>query len=262
MENFFISSFFNLSQFTYYSVGCFENPLVNAARSSTFEITNISMIDANKNDGPEAAAVVWKNMTRTLFLVIIPLVIYMMFFGKEIIIFIFSEKYLASVPFFIIFNLYLIVGIRNPEPMFRTMLKTHMALKLKFFGLILGVSLLISGAIFGGALWALIGKIVGVFLMNIAGVIVGAKLLKTTFFKLFAWKDLGISFLIAISSSFLLHVIFLHVSWHPFWVLALTFAIYTIVNLYLLFISKIITSDEIAIFIGLIAKPLKKIRFG
>jgi len=186
MENFFISSYFNLAQFTYYSVGCFENPLVNATRTSMFEITNIEMIDAIKNDGKAAAVRVWNTMTRKLFLIIIPLAIYMIFFAKEIIVLIFSEKYLPSVPFFMVFNLYLIVGALNPEPLFRATSKTPQALKLKFYGLLLGVALLVIGAYYGGPLWALVGKVIGVSLMNILGLIAGARLLDSHFIKLFA----------------------------------------------------------------------------
>jgi O-antigen/teichoic acid export membrane protein len=136
MENFFISSFFSLIQFTYYSVGCFENPLVNAARTSMFEMANIEMVSAMSENNTLKAVEVWRSMTRKLFMVIVPFVAYMIFFAHEIITFIFSTKYLASVPFFMVFNLFLIVGAINPEPLFRASSKTHLALKIKVIGLI------------------------------------------------------------------------------------------------------------------------------
>lgn len=258
MENFFISSFFNLAQFTYYSVGCFENPLVNAARTSMYEITNIEMIDAMKHDGPKAAVKIWKNMSRKLFLIIIPFAIYMMLFAKEIIVLVFSEKYLPSVPFFIIFNLYLIAGALNPEPLFRASSKTHLALKLKFVGLILGISFLVLGAYFGGALWALVGKITGVFLMNLAGLITGAKLLDSQFLELFEWKDLFGCLLVSLFLSVVLRLVFLNVAWHPFWILAVTFSAYTLLQIVFLALAKIIKNEEIYLLKRIVQKSFLK----
>lgn len=252
MENFFISSYFSLAQFTYYSVGCFENPLVNAARTSMYEITNIEMIDAMKNDGPNKAILVWKNMSRKLFLIIIPFVVFMIFFAKEIIVFIFSDKYLPSVPFFMIFNIYLIVGALNPEPLFRANSKTHLVLKLKIIGLMIGLSLLVAGAYWGGPIWALVGKILGVFIMNIIGLVAGARLLDGRFRDLFSWRDLGISLVISIILSAVLRLAFINISWHPFWVLALSFSLYFILQLICSSIFKVIKDEEV----GMIKKAI------
>jgi O-antigen/teichoic acid export membrane protein len=245
IENFFISSFFSLAQFTYYTVGCFENPLVNATRTSMYEIINIEMIDALKHEGTSRAIRIWKEMSRKLFLIIIPLVIFMIFFGKEIIVFIFSEKYLPSVSFFMVFNLYLIVGALNPEPLFRANSKTHVALKIKIIGLSIGVLLFVLGAWLGGPIWALIGKIAGVLFMNIIGLNQGAKLLESKFTDLFAWNDLAISSLISIGVAGLLKFAFQFVAWKPFWILALSFSLFTVFYFFFSYLSKIIKDEEL-----------------
>lgn len=251
MENFFISSFFNLTQFTYYSVGCFENPLVNATRTSLYEIGNIEMIDAIKNEGKKAAIDIWKKMSRKLLLVVIPFVVYMIFFAKEIIIFIFSSKYLPSVPYFIVFNFYLIVGSLNPEPIFRAISQTQHAFKIKFVGVLIGIALLVLGAVLGGPLWALVGKICGVFFMNLAGLIIGAKLLEANFFDFFYWKDLGKTLIISLGATFFLRLIFLHSFLHPFWVLSISFSIFICFYFFLLYFFRVLKEEEI--------KLLKKI---
>jgi O-antigen/teichoic acid export membrane protein len=245
MENFFISSYFSLMQFTYYTVGCFENPLVNAARISMFELANIEMVDAMRYDNYQKAIEVWKSMTRKLFMIIIPFSIYMIFFAKEIITFIFSEKYLQSVPYFMIFNLYLIVGALNPEPLFRATSKTQQTMKIKFIGVAFGVFLLVGGAYLGGPLYALIGKILGVLMMNIAGLVVGAGLLKTQFKNLFRWKDLVGITLLSLGLAAVIKVLFWKSEWSSFWILAISFSLYLFFHFYLSCWTRLIKDDEI-----------------
>jgi O-antigen/teichoic acid export membrane protein len=184
-------------------------------------------------------------MSRKLFLIIIPFVTYMIFFSREIIIFIFSIKYIPSIPFFMIFNLYLIVGALNPEPIFRATSKTFLALKIRFIGLIIGIFLLIGGAYLGGPLYALAGKILGVFIMNIIGLVYGARLLNSSLLNLFQWKDLAGVILVSLILTTVLRLIFANLLWHPFWILALSFSTYVILHFILSCWSNLIKEDEI-----------------
>lgn len=245
MENFFISSYFSLIQFTYYSVGCFENPIVNAARSSMSELANLEMTIAMKDGKKKIVVEIWRSMSRKLFMIIIPFVIYMIFFAKELITFIFSSKYLASIPFFMVFNLYLIVGALNPEPFFRVTKMTFLALKIKIAGLVIGIALLVAGARYGGPLYALAGKILGVFIMNVAGLGIGAKLLGFHFLQLFQWRDLGGVLLISLLLSGLMRVLFWNSNWAPFWILAASFSLYTLMHFILSSLCGLLKKDEL-----------------
>ena len=245
VENFFISSFFSLKQFTFYTVGCFENPLVNATRTSMYEIINIEMIDALKNKGPKSAIEVWRKMNRKLYLIIIPLVVFMIFFAKPIIVFIFSDKYLESVPYFMVFNVYLLVGALNPEPLFRASNQTHIALKIKTIGLLIGLGLFAAGAFIGGPIWALVGKILGVFLMNLTGLLQGAKLLEGKFADLFVWNELLMASLLSALLSAILSFVFSYVQWAPFWILAASFSLFCLSFLLSAVWIKIISDEEI-----------------
>jgi len=249
MENFFISHFFSLVQFTFYTVGCFENPLINAARASVFELTNIEMVDAMRKGNKEKAVEIWKSMTRKLFLIVIPFVVYMMFFGKELIRFIFSEKYDAAIPFFIIFNLYLFVGALNPEPIFRATTKTNLTLKIKVVGLAIGLGLFILGAMTGGPLYALVGKIVGVFIMNIVGLAIGAKLIDSHLLQLFNWKDLSKTVILSVLLGLVIRIWIWNFhainSLHVFWVLAYSFSVYVLLHFLLSCKIRLIHDDEI-----------------
>jgi O-antigen/teichoic acid export membrane protein len=245
IENYFISKFFSLKEFTFYSVGCFENPLVNAARSSMFELVNIDLVDATKHGLYDKAVEAWRRMTRKLFLIVVPFVVYMMFFAHEIIVFIFSDKYLNSVPYFVVFNLYLFVGSLNPEPLFRATSATMTALRIKTVGVIVGLTLFISGALLLGPIWALTGKIFSVFLMNITGLVIGARLLHSNFRSLFQWKDLFGVIAVSIGIGLILRLAFQGLTWHPFFVLAASFSLYVLIHFAVSSACHLIRPDEL-----------------
>lgn len=244
IENFFISSYFSLIQFTYYTIGCFENPLINAARTSLFELVNIDLIDAQKDTDHKKSLNVWKRMNRKLFLIVLPFVIYMMFFAKEIITFIFSAKYLESVPFFILFNIYILMSCLNPEPLFRATLKTQFVLKLRILGLLLGALFIFGGAYWGGALMALGGKTTALFITNTLGLYIGAKLIESNIIDLFDWNELLKITTISIALSLPLKAITSYLNWHPFFILSLTFSLFFIFLLSITWKWAIIKEDE------------------
>ncbi len=245
LENLFVSSFFSIVQYTIYAVGCFENPLINAARVSLFELANIELVDALKHNDYAKALQIWRSLSRKLFLIIVPFITYIMFFAHEIIVLVFSDKYVASVPFFVVFNIYLFVGALNPEPLFRATLKTHMALRIRTAGVVAGLIFIVAGAYYLGPMFALIGKISGIFIINLTGLMIGAGFIKARFRDLFNWRELIHIIVLSLLLTMPLRILFSHVYWHPFWILALSFSLYLIFHFILSCYTHLIKDDEI-----------------
>ena len=144
-----------------------------------------------------------------------------------------------------IFNIFFFVGALNPEPFFRSTSNTTLALKIKIFGLLVGLFLLVGGAFLGGPIYALSGKILGVFIMNVIGLFFGAKLLGTTIDKLFQWKDLFLVFLVSTFLATVTRIIFWNMSLNVFFILALSFTFYVTFHFILSCYLKLIRDDEI-----------------
>ncbi|WP_413586700.1 lipopolysaccharide biosynthesis protein [Bdellovibrio sp. HCB274] len=259
MENLFISSFYNVRQFTFYSVGCFENPIVNSLRTSLYELVNIELIDNIKSGNYEKAAETWRRMTRSLFLVVVPFTIYMMFFAKEMIVFIFSDKYVESVPFFIVFNFYIFIACLNPEPLFRSTSNTGYALKIKVLGVVLGLLMIIGGAYYIGPMAVLWGKILAVAFINISGLFIGARLLKTNILNLFMWKDLGKTVMLSVVFGFIFRAAFYNLTWHPFWVLAASSSVYAVFYFFFACRLNLVRPEEAEHLFNMIKKVFAKL---
>lgn len=245
LENLLISSLFNLTQFTYYAVGCFENPLINSMRTSLYELVNIDLIDSLKEKSYQKAVEAWRRMTRKLFLVVIPFTVFMVFFAQELIVFIFSEKYLPSVPFFMVFNLYIVMASLNPEPLFRASSQTSYALKIKTTGVLLGFLVMLIGAYVWGPMGVLWGKILAVGFVNFVGLAIGARLIESHWTKLFWWSEILKIACVSILAVILIRGMFFSGWAPPFWTLAAAFSCYFLIVLGLAVLTGILKQDEI-----------------
>lgn len=260
MENLFISSFYNVTQFTFYSVGCFENPIVNSLRTSLYELVNIDLIDNIRHGDYEKAAETWRRMTRSLLMIVIPFTVYMSFFAKELIVFIFSDKYLQSVPYFMVFNFYIFIACLNPEPLFRSTSNTGFALKIKIMGVVMGLLMIVGGAYWIGPMAVLWGKILAVAFINISGLFIGARLLKTNVLNLFMWKDLGKTLMLSVIVSLLVRVAFNSLAWHPFWILAASSSLFFVLMFFIACKIHLVRPEEADHVYGLLRKTLTKFR--
>ncbi|MFM6928347.1 MAG: lipopolysaccharide biosynthesis protein [Bdellovibrio sp.] len=262
VENFVISSFYNITQFTIYSVGSFENPLINSLRSSVYELINIQLIEEVRNGNYHKAEDTWRRMTRKLLLVIIPFSIYTAFFSKELITFIYSDKYVDSAPYLAVFSLYIFIGCLNPEPLFRAASQTAYALKIKIVGVILGVALIFAGAYWINPMAVLWAKVIAVGAMNIFGLVVGARMINSSFFKLFMWPDLiKLSALSTVFSAGLKYC-FKDFNWLPFWTLATSFSIFTVLLFIAASATHLLKPDEVSHLRYLALKLLAKFKIG
>ncbi len=246
LEKFLISSLHTVRDFTFYTVGCFENPLVNATQASFYEMANIEMVDAVRAGRKDLALEIWRNMLRKLHLIATPFIVYMIFFAKELMGFIFSAKYLESAPYFVLFNFFIFAQVFNPEPLFRATFKTNLYLKLRTIGFLLGAVALVCAAVYLPPISVLFVKVVLFFLLNGLTLVVGGRLLGASPLKLARWRELGLLILVCILWAYPCHLMsvkYLH-SLHYFWILAISFSLYGFLCLLSALLTGLISKDE------------------
>jgi len=108
----------------------------------------------------------------------------------------------------------------------------------------MGLVLILCGAKWGGPMSVLVARIVAVAFINIYGLAVGARLIKTHLLRLFVWRDLAWTMGLSVALSALARVLFFSLSWHPFWILAASFSGYTLVFFIVASQVKLISPDE------------------
>lgn len=100
LHQYFVSSWFDAATFAVYSVGCLQVPLVELVSTSVVNVMMVGMVQAIR-DGRESAVIpMWHDTVRKLALVFYPLVAVLLITAQDIIVFLFTDLYAASVPIF------------------------------------------------------------------------------------------------------------------------------------------------------------------
>jgi len=100
LHQFVVSGLFDAATFAVYSVGCLQVPLVDVMNTSVVNVMMVGMVQAIR-EGREAAVLpMWHDTVRKLSLLYFPLVALLLVTAHDLIVFLFTETYAASVPIF------------------------------------------------------------------------------------------------------------------------------------------------------------------
>jgi O-antigen/teichoic acid export membrane protein len=99
-----VSHYFDAAAFAVYSVGCLNLPLVDFIVGPAGNVMMVRMRDAIAADRPGAVLAIWHDTTRKLALAVVPLVGLSLVTAPALIVFLFTARYAASAPIFMIWS--------------------------------------------------------------------------------------------------------------------------------------------------------------
>ncbi|HYN84174.1 MAG TPA: oligosaccharide flippase family protein [Pyrinomonadaceae bacterium] len=100
LHNYFVSNRFGEAAFAIYSVGCFQLPLVGILAESIGSVMIPRMSELQKEGRNAEIVRLTARATRKLAAIYFPLYLFLMLIGREFIVLLFREQYLASWPVF------------------------------------------------------------------------------------------------------------------------------------------------------------------
>ena len=194
LHNYFVSNRFDAATFAIYAIGCFNLPLIHILSDSVGSVMIPRVAELEKRGERREIIVLISRMMRKLAAAYFALYAFLLVAGREFIIVLFREQYLASWPIFAI-NLAMIpLGIITSayDPVMRAY-PEHRFFLLRVRALLLGV--LFVALWFGTRRVGLVGVISLVVLTNLLERIVVAvrcgKALGMTWGELSLFKDVG-----------------------------------------------------------------------
>jgi O-antigen/teichoic acid export membrane protein len=95
---------FDAATFAVYSVGCLQVPLVDLVASSTCNVMMVQMAEEVAAGRTAAALETWRDAVRRLVLVFVPLVGLLVVGARDLIVLLFTDVYVKSVPIFMIWS--------------------------------------------------------------------------------------------------------------------------------------------------------------
>jgi O-antigen/teichoic acid export membrane protein len=169
LHQYIVSYHFDAATFAIYSVGILQIPLVDFIGNPACNVMMVNMSQRIR-DGKSAAVIsLWQDTTRKLALIFFPLAALLMICAREIITFLFTEKYAASVPVFIVWSSAIILSIFQVDGVLRVYAATRALLIMNLVRLAV-IALIISwflsrfnmiGAVLATILALLIAKAIG-----------------------------------------------------------------------------------------------------
>ena len=249
MHNYFVSNRFDAATFAIYAVGCFNLPLINILSDSVGSVMIPRVAELEKRGERREIIMLISRMMRKLAVPFFALYAFLLVAGREFLVVLFREQYLASWPIFAI-NLAIIplaLVTSACDPVMRAY-PEHRFFLLRMRAVLLGG--LFVALWFGTRRVGLVGVISLVVLTNLLERIAlaarCAKALGMTWAELNLFRDMGklaVAALCAASATALVRSLVVH-AMQPFFVLVLCGAIFTILYLALTLVLKILSPDE------------------
>jgi O-antigen/teichoic acid export membrane protein len=166
-----VSGLFDTATFAIYSVGCLQIPLVDLVATTVCNVMMVGMTNAI-HDGREGDVIdLWHQTVRKLALVFFPLTCLLLIAARDVIVMLFTDAYLASVPVFMVGVTAVVFAAVPIDGLLRVYAKTQTLLVMNLARLGLIVVLIhwfitsfgLAGAIGVTVLALAVGKAIGLF---------------------------------------------------------------------------------------------------
>jgi len=196
-----VSYHVNAARFAIYAVGCLNIPLVELVHSPVSNVMMVRMTEEIREGRTQSVLSIWHDTTRKLALIFFPLFGVLLVTSREVIVFLFTEAYLASVPIFMIWASTVLLPVIQTDGAMRVYAQTRFLLVVSIIKIIL---------IFSSISWFLwLFDLSGAALITIAAIwVVKAlsllrlkQLLEVRVMQILPWKSLALNAFITVAAG-------------------------------------------------------------
>ncbi len=117
--------YFDVTTFAIYSVGCLQIPLADFLASPASNVMMVRMGEEIRDDRKAHAVPIWHDTSRKLALVFIPMAALLVVNARHIITILFTERYAASIPIFMLWSLTVLFSIFQTDGVLRVLAQTR-----------------------------------------------------------------------------------------------------------------------------------------
>src|SRR5258706_6695531 len=186
--------------FAIFAVGCLSIPLVDFAATPTSDVMMVKMQE-RLAEGLRPVLEIWHDTTWKLALLFFPLVALVLVMARELILLLFTSRYTASIPIFMVWSMLILLATLQVDGVMRVFAQTRLILALNLLRL----------AIIGGLIqWSLstfhlLGPVLVILLatlvFKVAALVRMKTLLRVHLAELLPWKNLARLAGIAVGSA-------------------------------------------------------------
>lgn len=120
-----VSHYFDAATFALYSIGCLQIPLVEFLASPAGNVMMVRMSEEIREGRQSHVVALWHETTRKLALVFVPLFGLLLVMARDLIVFLFTETYVASVSLFMVWSLTIVLSAFQTDAALRVYAQTR-----------------------------------------------------------------------------------------------------------------------------------------
>ena len=141
IHQYVVSHYFDAATFAIYSVGCLQIPLVDFLASPAGNVMMVRMGEEIQDGRHDSVITLWHETTRKLALIFFPLFGLLLVTARDLIVFLFTDKYAASVPIFMIWSAIILFSALQTDSALRVYAQTRFlfVLHLLRLGIVVGL---------------------------------------------------------------------------------------------------------------------------
>jgi O-antigen/teichoic acid export membrane protein len=186
-----VSHLFDPATFAIFAVGCLQIPLVDFAASPTSDVMMVKMQERLAKGRIRAVLEIWHDTTWKLALLFLPLAAFLMVDAREIIVFLFTKRYSASAPIFMVWSAMILLASLQVDGVMRVFAQTRFLLVLNLMRLAIIAGLIHWSLVEFHLLGAALVTVLATLLFKAGALIRMKRLLGVGAADLLPWRSLG-----------------------------------------------------------------------
>lgn len=229
--------------FAIYAVGCLQIPLIELLFTPAKNVLIVRMREALSAHRPDAALAMWHDTTRRLALVFFPLVGLLLVTARELIPFLFTERYAASVPIFMVWSTIFLIAAVQADGVLSVHADT------RAIAVVSAIQLALVAGLVPALMqpWGLVGAVLGTALATgIAKSLVllrAKRLMGVALAQLLPWRSLGEVLAAAATAALLAVEVRAHLAPPPLLLLVVTSGVYAASYLGMLSLRRLLDTE-------------------
>ena len=192
LHQYAVSGLFDAATFAIYAVGCLQIPVIDLVSTTVCNVMMVGMTNA-LHDGRESEVIdLWHHTVRKLALVFFPLACLLLILARDLIVMLFTESYLASVPVFMVSVTGVLFAALPVDGLLRVYAKTRTLLLINVVRLALILLLIYWSITSFGLVGAMAVTVSALAVGKIIGLFTAGALWHVGFAELLPWRTLAI----------------------------------------------------------------------
>ena len=196
-----VSYLYSPAALAVFAVGCLQVPLVDFAASPTSDVMMVKMQESLAEGRRRAVVGIWRDTTWKLAVLFFPLVAFLLISAREVIVSLFTARYAASVPIFMVWSAMILFSILQVDGVLRVFAQTRLILALNLMRLAIIAALIQWSLVHLHLIGAALVTVAATLAFKVAAMVRIKTLMQVSTAELLPWRRLAILMCAAIGAA-------------------------------------------------------------